>query len=635
MEYYDPRTHHFIADPETDPFGDGTPDFNDLEKASQPLILSASGWRKVFAADGDDESTATSISPADRVIAGAAALVLAEYLGSKTGDGRVVICTACDSRPTGPVLMDIMHRVFLALDAYIEPLFIAAAPEAMASVKLDERVDGFAYISASHNPIGHNGLKFGGADGAVFGGAQSAELIDRFRTVLADPDTIGRIVTLARSVSAARYSELLERIPACKQQSLQRYSAFTRRVVSGSFGPQHRKEADFFEALGRTLENHPVGILGELNGSARGASIDEEFLRWAGFIVEMHNDTPGDVVHRIVPEGESLDLCRFLLENARRENPAFSLGYVPDNDGDRGNIVYYSTVGKKAVPIDAQQVFALAVLAELAFQDYQEAETGADLKKAVVVNGPTSMRIERIASAFSAFVFRAEVGEANVVGLAEKLREKGYAVRILGEGSNGGNITHPATVRDPLNTLFSLVKLTAFQGPGSPYNFYDRWSRLSGTAAGDPSGFGLDEVIASLPSFITTSAYEPEAIMRIRTTDHARLKTNYEKIFLEEWEIRRDNLREEYGIHSWREINYEGIEAREGFGPSFRSGNEKGGLKIIFSDSSGEDTDFLWMRGSGTEPVFRVLADCAGRDRSRHDRLLEWHRDMINQADSH
>lgn len=634
MEYYDPRTHHFIADPEADPFGDGTPVFKDLEKASRPLILSASGWRKVFAADENEESRTTAISPADRVIAGAAAMVLTEYLGSETGGGRVVISTACDSRPTGPALMDIMHRVFLALEADVQPLFIAAAPEAMASVKLDELADGFAYISASHNPIGYNGLKFGGADGAVFGGAKSSALIERFRTVLEDPCTIDRIVSLVRSVSPVRYSELLERIPACKQQSLQRYAAFTRRVVTGSAGQQPRKEPDFFEALGRALEHHPIGILGELNGSARGASIDMEFLRSAGFIVEMHNDTPGDVVHRIVPEGESLDLCRSLLENARRENPAFSMAYVPDNDGDRGNIVYYSPAGKKAVPIDAQQVFALTVLAELAFQDFQEEETGTALKKAVVVNGPTSLRIERIARAFSADVFRAEVGEANVVGLAEKLRGEGYSVRILGEGSNGGNITHPATVRDPLNTIFSLARLTAFRGPASPYNFYNRWLRLSGTGPDHPAEFGLDEVIASLPSFITTSAYEPEAIMRIMTANHARLKANYEKIFLEEWELRKETLREEYGIHSWREINYEGIEAREGLGPSFRSGSEKGGLKIIFSDSRGEDTDFLWMRGSGTEPVFRVLVDCAGRDRSRHDRLLEWHRGMINRADT-
>ena len=90
----------------------------------------------------------------------------------------------------------------------------------------------------------------------------------------------------------------------------------------------------------------------------------------------------------------------------------------------------------------------------------------------------------------------------------------------------------------------------------------------------------------------------------------------------------------EYDIVEWREVNYEGTAARVGFGPEFRSGSEKGGLKIIFSNSAGEDTDFIWMRGSGTEPVFRVLADSRGSDKSRHDWLLHWHRTMIESADS-
>jgi phosphomannomutase len=42
----------------------------------------------------------------------------------------------------------------------------------------------------------------------------------------------------------------------------------------------------------------------------------------------------------------------------------------------------------------------------------------------------------------------------------------------------------------------------------------------------------------------------------------------------------------------------------------------------------------LWMRGSGTEPVFRVMADVEGLNTALHDRLLGWHRAMLNEADS-
>ena len=54
-----------------------------------------------------------------------------------------------------------------------------AAPEIMAyarGVAGAEREDaaGFVYVSASHNPRGHNGLKFGLGDGGVLGAADSA-----------------------------------------------------------------------------------------------------------------------------------------------------------------------------------------------------------------------------------------------------------------------------------------------------------------------------------------------------------------------------------------------------------------------------------------------------------------------------
>ena len=109
---------------------------------------------------------------------------------------------------------------------------------------------------------------------------------------------------------------------------------------------------------------------------------------------------------------------------------------------------------EKPVILKAQEVFSLSVLAEVAYQEF----TG---KKniAVAVNCPTSMRIEEIAGKFNAKVFRAEVGEANVVNLAAEKRHEGFDVRICGEGSNGGTITYPSAVRDPLNTIFAINKL--------------------------------------------------------------------------------------------------------------------------------------------------------------------------------
>lgn len=628
MNYHDPATGIMIADPERSPFRDELPAFSELTRAVDSMILSASGWRKVCAADGDEESTTEEVSSADKLIAGTAALCFVEYL-CRHGCTAPVIWIGCDSRPTGSALLDVMLRVLLSLGVRAKASFITAAPELMAAVKLDSEAHGFIYISASHNPIGHNGFKFGGDNGAVFGGTKSAELIEHFKAALREECSIEKITGLCAKTDPNTYSQVLTSIPRYKRLAAQSYSGFIRRVVSGHEDAQ--RQAEFFGALSVSLQRTPTGVLGELNGSARGTSIDRPFLEQSGFLVEMHNDTPRRVVHRIVPEGGSLNLCGELLARAHSRNSAFTLGYVPDNDGDRGNLVFISKDSPEPRQIAAQEVFALAVLSELAFQHFY---MSSDKPKAVVVNGPTSMRIERIARAFAADVWRSEVGEANVVSLAEELRGRGYQVRILGEGSNGGNITYPSTVRDPLCTIYSLAKLIAFRNEAPRFNPYQKWCRSSESRLNYTADFTLTQVLESLPPFVTTSAYEPEAKLQIRTRDHAALKRRWEQVFLQEWEGFRGFLQSEYGIVSWREVNYEGTEAKTGFGPQYRSGSEKGGLKIIFSNAAGEDTDFIWMRGSGTEPVFRVLVDSYGNDRKRHDWLLQWQRSMIESADS-
>jgi phosphomannomutase len=92
-------------------------------------------------------------------------------------------------------------------------------------------------------------------------------------------------------------------------------------------------------------------------------------------------------------------------------------------------------------------------------------------------------------------------------------------------------------------------------------------------------------------------------------------------------------LKKKLGIETWRVINYEGIQERVGLGPEYRTGDQRGGFKIIFKDEKGLAVAFIWMRGSGTEPVFRVLADLRGENPELEDHLLQWHKSMIQEAD--
>ena len=312
------------------------------------------------------------------------------------------------------------------------------------------------------------------------------------------------------------------------------------------------------------------------------------------------------------------------------------IGYMPDCDGDRGNIVYYSQKEGKAKILKAQEVFALSVLSELSFaalRQKADKKAGASNKKtrlgkekrlAVAVNCPTSMRIEEIAAAFGAKVFRAEVGEANVVNLAREKREAGFEVPILGEGSNGGTITYPASVRDPLNTVMALAKFLAVK------EAWELWT----SARGIPfkSDYTLDDILDSLPKYTTTGVSEKRAILKIKTSDHAALKKNFQKVFEDSFKKDSEGLLKKYGIVSWKASLTNGTKER--LGAADFSKSEKGGLKILFYEKkSRAPSSFIWMRGSGTEPVFRIMCDVKGKDAKKEKELLAWETKMLAQAD--
>ncbi len=629
-------TGFLVGDPEAPPFPEGyVPSPEGRARAMEGLILSASGWRKVFAADANEESFTEEVGLADREIAAAMGRVFADFLVERSGKASPCVVVGLDCRPTGPAIADVMVRSFLAKGLAVRYHFILPAPEIMAYAKSAPGVDGFAYVSASHNPVGHNGVKFG-RKGGVAGGEESADLITAFKSLVADQEAMTELVRDVGKVPPDLVREVYERAASWKRDSEAAYEDFTRLVVSGREDAAARDE--LFSRLGKSIRARGCGIVAELNGSARTLGIDRRVLEGVGVRLEVVNGRPREIVHRIVPEGPSLDQCRAELEKARATDPAFAFGYVPDNDGDRGNIVCFDEAAGKARILEAQEVFALACVAELSHLAAEgvlayDADGEPETKCAIAVNDPTSLRIDRIARVFGAKVFRAEVGEANVVSLAMKLRSEGWLVRILGEGSNGGNITHPAEVRDPLNTLFALLKLLYLEADRGRPSPLDVWLDRIGRRDLVGSRPGLAEIIATLPRFSTLSAYEPDALLRIRTQDHGLLKERYEAIFLGEWEKRKLELANSFGLVSWEEINYEGITARSGMGKAFRTGAQRGGLSLLLKDGSGETKAFIWMRGSGTEPVFRILVDLEGEDAALKDYLLAWHRSMILEAD--
>jgi len=602
-------------------------DRDDISTALGAMILSASGWRGIFAASGDEEDKTEKIKEAHRIISAAAALVFAEYLQK-----NALVFTGCDTRPTGKAIIEAMIPILTACGCDVRYAGVTAAPEIMAwagKSGVSGGNAGFIYISASHNPIGHNGIKFGLTDGGVLAAEEAAKLIAKFRQFFERDDYITKIEELFSAADPAKVKKTYAAIEDAKNEAKKAYYDFCGDVVWGS-------SASLAAALKDGLAKRPLGLVCDFNGSARTVSIDREFFSALGLKCAFINDKPGQIVHRIVPEGESLDPCRALLEEAHSRDATFTLGYVPDCDGDRGNLVIWDDVLKKARTLEAQEVFALACVAELSHLVWTgglvyDGEGRALTKAAVAVNDPTSMRIDRIAEVFGVSVFRAETGEANVVGLARKLREEGYIVRILGEGSAGGNITHPSAVRDPINTVLAIAKLLSVRGEGGKPGLFEIWRKLNGQAENYRDDFTLAGIIASLPAFVTTPAYSQKAVLRIKTENHAILKDRYQKIFLREWEGRKEQLKARHDFCGWEAAAYNGLEERRGIKSFGEAG--RGGLRVCFRNSAGRETACVWMRGSATEPVFRIMADVEGRDVQAEEFLLDWQRRMIMEAD--
>jgi phosphoglucomutase len=626
-----------------------------VQKALEGMILSASGWRGVFAENSEDKTGA--ISDAHKLISAAAAAAFATYLKEIAPGDPPLVLVGTDTRPTGSAIAEIVIASLLAASCEVRFVSVSAAPEIMAfarsfalsdesgiGVAADEArltpVTGFIYISASHNPVGHNGFKFGLTDGGVLPAEEAAILVNKFHALVSSPDQMTKLVTRVNQITGDVIKRIYKNSPAVKDTALKAYRDFTAAIVYGysAYADTAVKSAALTKAaVSEGLKQNPIGVAVDFNGSARTLSIDKKFLEDSGIAFRSVNDKPGEIAHRIVPEGESLEPCRLFLEDLHADDPSFVLGYVPDCDGDRGNLVVWDTNENRGRCLEAQEVFALACVAELAHLVWTgelsyDNKGNALNKVAIAVNDPTSMRIDRIARAFDVSVFRAEVGEANVVGLARKLREKGYTVRILGEGSAGGTITHPSAVRDPLDTVFALIKLLAIRSIDGKRGLFELWCDLSCQPETYHNDFTLSDCLASLPAFVTTGTYSNEALLQIKSTDHSALKNRYQELFLRDWEERKDRIKARYGVTGWEVASYNGAEEKRGITRWGDSG--KGGLKINFINGPGNPVASIWMRGSATENVFRVMADAEGSDKRIEKDLIEWQRNMVCEADS-
>ena len=55
--------------------------------------------------------------------------------------------------------------------------------------------------------------------------------------------------------------------------------------------------------------------------------------------------------------------------------------------------------------------------------------------------------------------------------------------------------------------------------------------------------------------------------------------------------------------------------------------------KMYFRGDDSQPLAFIWMRGSGTEPVFRIMCDVCGDNPQKEHYLLDWLTTMLKESD--
>lgn len=545
------------------------------------MTLSPSGFRKVFAVSGNKEDSTDEVAKEDLLIVTGITEAFIDKI--ELNEGNFVLL-ARDARPTGSIICETICKILKRRKIQVCYAGVCSAPEAFAESTYGE-YKCFIYVSASHNPVGYNGIK-AGSNGAVFESRFCKEIISALKDKMKNVEALKEVYENASS-------EVCIEDHALKQDLLNHYADFIGKTFDGA-------DRAGFKAIKEKIKKLNIGVVADLNGSARCVSIDKSFLTSLGIKTAFINDTCGKIAHGIVPEGENLEPCKELLEKMHAEDPSYILGYMPDNDGDRGNLVYINKDGHAEI-LKAQEVFALCV--------YSLLSVYKDKNPAVVVNCCTSRRIEDIAERFGAEVYRTEVGEPNVVSAAELLKGKGVFVPVLGEGSNGGNIVSPAKVRDPLNTLMCMMLLLE-RGP-------------------------VYEAIASLPKYTTTDAYFEDGVMHIWDIDFDKLKYEYIDNFKWEFKHKKGEL-SAYGIEKYRISRTHGIKEDEAEpyarNEDIENMSLEGSVKAYLTDKNDNFIAYIWLRPSGTEPLLRVLVDVRGdgvKERKLHDILLQWQRSMI------
>ena len=330
------------------------------------LMVSISGIRGI---------TGLSLTP-DVLVKYASAF--AQYVNR----GKVVI--GGDGRITGKIVGNIVSSTLLSMGCDVVALGISPTPTVQIAVEQLHSAGGIS-MTASHNPMAWNGLKFIGPTGMFLN--------------LEENDRLWSFAE-AQAFEYATWDEI------------------GRHTSDDSFLRQHEDMVLNLPILDpEKIIKRKFKVVVDCINCAGGLIVPMLLRRLGCEVVEMNCDVSGVFVHAPEPVPENLgELCQRVKEEHA------DLGIAVDPDVDR--LVLITEQGE---PLGEE--YTITTVVDFVLRHRLQISKSS---QAVVVNLSTTRAVDDVAARYRASVFRTPVGEINV---AQRMREIGAIVG--GEGSGG------------------------------------------------------------------------------------------------------------------------------------------------------------------------------------------------------
>ncbi len=281
-----------------------------------------------------------------------------------------------DGRESGPAILEVVTSELLALGFDVVNLGMMPTPTVVFLVR-EQKADGAIIITASHNPIEYNGLKFVTASGAFTNEAEVKE-------IEASRGTRDGLPFEKENFSVSRDGTNL-------------FELHLQKLLANIDVPAI-KNKNFKVAL------DPINSVG--------CTTTPKLLDALGVTYTVINGEPsGKFAHAPEPIAQNLTTLETLVKIAHAD-----IGFAQDPDGDR-----LVLVDETGTMISEELMLALCVKAVLQ-------KTRGD----IALNIVTSTTSEAIAQSYGGTTWRSKVGEANVVEMM-----RAHNAVIGGEGSGG------------------------------------------------------------------------------------------------------------------------------------------------------------------------------------------------------